>query len=555
MPFIEEQYAGGKGREERENNLALMISRILRLGTMLFAQPTMWNLSWEIPRNVPSDKQRQDPKWAVSRQKGLVVYPAIWKTGDIDGRMLPKAMLKEDAEVDSSPITISRMCMDIKEDASRPCPHSLPKKEPPRLEKRVLSNSAGAEQLYDSSLTRKDFIELEYDPYRPNGAERLHGLPQESNDSQLSYQAITDSTQKVVLSSSAAEGLYQDSRSNEIVLTGNEIARSEQKVVADSMPAETLHEPQDFNKASSTRREDAGPLGKIVSHPVMSRRPYVQLQQQNAPAKERTIEPEPSLSKTEIGGHTTVPVSPSISDFDCSESSGGDPQLERDRPSDADLYSGKDPPRRESKPGYNRPTPTPPYEQTLVDHPRLTAEPPKLPTKAEQDTRFQSHPQEQSSMSIRGPRPQSPTKPAHVEPRSDARITSQELTLEQEQDYRPESPTRKIKRKYGIVGRTKSQSIISRRDGGPRAGLPRTEAKAQYDIVDNAQSREPTREHERSPRQPSSDTQYSQQHAAVDPSPVFKHDFSKHQGRKIREERQRSPGSSKKSWRSWLPKN
>ena len=555
MPFIEEPYVSGKGREERENNLALIISRILRLGTMLFAQPTIWNLSWEIPMDVPSDKQRQDPKWGVSRQKGLVVYPAIWKIGDVNGRMLQQAMLKEDAEVDSSPITISRMSMDIREDASQPYPHSLPKKEPPRLEKRVFSDSAGAEQLYEqqpygSPLTRKDFVELEYDPYRPNRAERLHGLPQESND-HLSYEDIIGSTQKLLLRSNAAEGSNEEYKSDETALTRKEVARSEQEVVADSSPSENLYGQQHVDKACLMKREDTGSPGKIISNPVMSRRPYVQLQQQNSPPKERIIEPEPPSSKTKVGEHMTVPVSPNIPNFDSSETSEGDLQLEGDRPSDEDLRLGKDPRRRESKPNHNKPTPMPTYEQTSVDNLRLTGELPRSPTKAEHDTRAQARPQEQSSMSLRGPRPQSPTKAAHVEHGSNARIANQEPTLAQEQDYRSELPKRKTERKYGIVGRKKPQSIDSRGGGRPRAESSRTEAKAHHEAVSNAQSCEQTREHERGPRQPSPEKQYSQQHAADDPLPVFKHDFSKHHGRKIRKQRQRSPNSSKKKWR-WL---
>ena len=100
-PFIATSYTSEKGKEERENHLALILSKAARLGRMLFSQPVTWRFTWEIPTKLP-EKSSQKQRWATEHTRGVVVYPAIWKTGDIDGRELPSAILKRPPEVDNS---------------------------------------------------------------------------------------------------------------------------------------------------------------------------------------------------------------------------------------------------------------------------------------------------------------------------------------------------------------------------------------------------------------------------------------------------------------------
>ena len=105
-PFIDTHFSRGEGKEERESHLTTVIRCAAKLGLMLFSQPTAWAFEWEIPCEVSNETGESEIKKYATSTRGVVVYPAIWQTSDIDGRELPSAELKEGPELDSSPSAI-----------------------------------------------------------------------------------------------------------------------------------------------------------------------------------------------------------------------------------------------------------------------------------------------------------------------------------------------------------------------------------------------------------------------------------------------------------------
>lgn len=547
-PFIDEQHASGKGKEGRENNLAMIINRAARLGTMLFSQPTTWEFSWDIPADAPNENLQRKSKWSTTKRKGVVVYPAIWKTGDLDGRELPRAILKEDAEIDSSPVTISSMAMDIREDTFQSREYRLSKRDIARPKVEAVANTSGPERLHEqhqpsnASPVRKDFVELgENDLSYRNGSLRTY----EQQQSNIPSRSKMDTEQELVPASTAAERTYGQNSSGTSSIARKEVARSKQTVGLDSITANDPYEQQEFNSFDLAEREEPGSLEKVISNSTAARRPFVQLQQQCAPAKERISEPQSPTSKNRIDEFMIVPTPLHMPDVGPSDIS------EEDSPSGEDSPL-EDSPKMETKPDYNKPTPMLPQEQTSADYLGLTSEPPRSSTKAEYDMRVQMRTREQISKPIRGPRPQLPIESAKAEHDSTPRTQPQEPASTLDQGYRQESSKQKVKRKYGIVGRINSQRLASGDDRGTRVESSRTKAKAEYDTIGLAQSREPTSGRGNSSGQGSPEMENSPQHAADAPSPMFEHNFTKYQGGKIRKQRQRSPKPSKKIWRSWL---
>ena len=84
--FVGEEYIQGKGKEEREKSLGSIINRVAKLGALLFSQAATWHFDWNKGIHAP---------------QGFVVFPAAWKTGDTDGRMLPDAILRRAPEIHS----------------------------------------------------------------------------------------------------------------------------------------------------------------------------------------------------------------------------------------------------------------------------------------------------------------------------------------------------------------------------------------------------------------------------------------------------------------------
>lgn len=88
-------------KEERVENLKQIVARTARLGNTLFGHPSTWRFRWNM---TPSDHRRQgtipeDRNMGMTTKPSIIVYPAIEKTGDVDGVELAKPILKEEAEV------------------------------------------------------------------------------------------------------------------------------------------------------------------------------------------------------------------------------------------------------------------------------------------------------------------------------------------------------------------------------------------------------------------------------------------------------------------------
>lgn len=142
-PFIEDQYREGSGREDRKKNLAWIINRTARIGTLLFAQPSTWDFSWDIQLMDTTDSERQERGQASKTKtptREIVVFPAIRKTNSLDGQTLQKAVLKEAAEVVSSSILLQ---------SSDPDPHSNSRGSRRRKEQRRAPAQPKAETTSD----------------------------------------------------------------------------------------------------------------------------------------------------------------------------------------------------------------------------------------------------------------------------------------------------------------------------------------------------------------------------------------------------------------------
>ena len=87
--------------EKKVENLSQIVARTAKIGNILFSQPSTWRFSWNL---APSDHRRQETvpeeeKVKVMTESSVIVYPAIEKTGDVDGIKLVKPILKEEAEI------------------------------------------------------------------------------------------------------------------------------------------------------------------------------------------------------------------------------------------------------------------------------------------------------------------------------------------------------------------------------------------------------------------------------------------------------------------------
>lgn len=129
MLFINKKHVRGRGKSEREENMALIINRVARLGTTLFSQPTTWEFSWNASTDSFTEHSQQDSIETTKRREEVVVFPAIWKTGYLDGRKLLSGVLKLSPEVYLSSTMVSIEAMHIEGNSFQLGGNSLQKEE------------------------------------------------------------------------------------------------------------------------------------------------------------------------------------------------------------------------------------------------------------------------------------------------------------------------------------------------------------------------------------------------------------------------------------------
>ena len=101
--FLDNRFTHGAGKDQWSNSLSTITSKASRIGAVIFAQPSTWEFRWELlSANAVQETASGQGKRSRKPQDGVIVFPAILKTGDLDGRKLANPILKEDAEVDSS---------------------------------------------------------------------------------------------------------------------------------------------------------------------------------------------------------------------------------------------------------------------------------------------------------------------------------------------------------------------------------------------------------------------------------------------------------------------
>ncbi|KAL9117811.1 MAG: hypothetical protein Q9187_005648 [Circinaria calcarea] len=92
-PFENDHSREGDQSEYRVSNLKLLVKRTAEIGAMLFAHPATWAFSWESPGAGVS----RGGNFKTSSTP-IVVFPAIMKTSDLEGRELKNPIEKAEAE-------------------------------------------------------------------------------------------------------------------------------------------------------------------------------------------------------------------------------------------------------------------------------------------------------------------------------------------------------------------------------------------------------------------------------------------------------------------------
>lgn len=135
-PFIDNRYSQGSGREEWARNLDSIIRRAAKIGSILFAQPSRWEFRWEdLSGSSLKDATSGTCSDFNDNQTYVVVFPALWKTGDLNGKTLSKPDMQLEAE---SEVTVApHLCT---ADEIKPKPAKL-KKSPGKKEGGIYPDS------------------------------------------------------------------------------------------------------------------------------------------------------------------------------------------------------------------------------------------------------------------------------------------------------------------------------------------------------------------------------------------------------------------------------
>ena len=288
-PFIDGQYTSGEGKKTREENLIVIINRAKKIGTMLFAQPTTWEFDWEMPKRPPRNNRRKHSKKSTrrreGRREGFVIYPAIWKTGNPDGRELSKDELMKSPELDISKATITSAAMNLGEDTSHLEGDGLQKREVEEADANA-SRERLDEQSHanDSSIASTDTV-VQEDPnsYNSIGAERRYEQHRPSSPS-LSNRDTSTLEQDSILGPGAAE---EKPMSNEF-LTEKQGCTSSAKAVAAGDENGQQQQQSDSHSSERRRAAESETAAANSEQVEVSHRP---VQQPRSLVNERHVEP------------------------------------------------------------------------------------------------------------------------------------------------------------------------------------------------------------------------------------------------------------------------
>ncbi len=284
--FIDKQHASGQGREARNKNLALIISRAARLGMMLFSQPTTWGFSWDMPTDPLKKSSQEDDGKTMREIIEIIVYPAIYKTGDLDGRKLQKAILKDSLQVASYAATASTAILNVEEDAVQSDGESIPERGTVPSEEEAVTDTTSAESLLAPRRSKntpiaakKDTVREENSFSNPREVQKTHGQDRPSkhpiNNAEPTIAGVPSDEDMLNISS----------------MTEHQVSSKAKVVGPDLRAAGNGSDRQQIDSASLAGREAADPKETIVMKTKRRRKKHRRIQTQEYPASEAQPRP------------------------------------------------------------------------------------------------------------------------------------------------------------------------------------------------------------------------------------------------------------------------